>query len=189
MPAISNAPKHLAKIFSHKRHVAKYCFAAGLYKQGLTHDLSKFSPTEFFESIQYYQGTSSPVEAAKADKGYSIAWQHHKGRNRHHYEYWQDDFDHGGRPLQMPFRFALECVCDYLGAGEAYMGSNFSYQAEYDWWIAKKSAPLAMHPHTLRFVDEMLFEIANSNSLAPLRKDAAKKRYDRIAREIEQEIE
>lgn len=177
MLTVTNAAKHFMKINTHKFHVAKYCFAAGLYKQGITHDLSKFSPTEFLESIKYYQGDSSPILAAKDDMGYSLAWQHHKGRNLHHYEYWQDDFDHGGRPLKMPFRYALELVCDYLGAGEAYMGKNFSFQAEYDWWIDKKSKPIAMHPQTMAFVEAMLCEIKNENSAAPLCKEHAYQVY------------
>lgn len=174
---VTNVAKHFMKINTHKFHVAKYCFAAGLYKQGITHDLSKFSPTEFLESIKYYQGDSSPILAAKDDMGYSLAWQHHKGRNLHHYEYWQDDFDHGGHPLKMPFRYALELVCDYLGAGEAYMGKSFSFKAEYDWWIDKKSKPIAMHPQTMAFVEAMLYEIKNENSTKPLRKEHAYQVY------------
>lgn len=179
MFSISKAMKHFVKVNVHKFHVAKYCFAAGLYKQGILHDISKFSPVEFVESVKYYQGDSSPILAAKEDMGYSLAWQHHKGRNLHHYEYWQDDFDHGGHPLQMPFEYALELVCDYLGAGEAYMGDAFSFQAEYDWWVDKKSKPIAMHPQTMLFVDAMLTQVKDENSTVPLRKTNAQSLYDK----------
>lgn len=175
---LRNIPLHFVKICVHKFHVAKYCFAAGLYWQGVTHDLSKLSPTEFVESVQYFQGDSSPILAAKEDKEYSNAWQHHKGRNRHHYEFWQDDFDHGGRPLRMPFKFALELVCDYLGAGEAYMGRDFSFEKEYEWWLDKKDKPLAMHLQTILFVDEMLRQVVEAGSTSPLRKENARKVYD-----------
>lgn len=174
---LRNVPKHFAKICVHKFHVAKYCWHAGLYKQALTHDISKFSPTEFVESVHYYQGNRSPILAAKDDKGYSVAWQHHKGRNRHHYEYWQDNFDHGGKPIKMPLRFALELVCDYLGAGEAYMGDDFTYEKEYEWWMDKKNKPIAMHPQTLMFVDEMLKTVVATNSIDCLHKDNARKVY------------
>lgn len=149
--------KHLKMILKHKYWVGKYCFKCGIPWQGITHDLSKFSPTEFFESVKYYQGTSSPIDAAKKDKGYSKAWMHHRGRNKHHYEYWQDNFDNGGEPLIMPYEYAVELLCDYLGAGRAYMGKKFTYKSEYQWWRNKIENPVAMHPAIMSFIDYMLF--------------------------------
>ena len=49
----------------------KYCFKAGLYKQGLLHDLSKYAPIEFLPGVKYYQGTRSPNEIERLEKGYS----------------------------------------------------------------------------------------------------------------------
>lgn len=147
-----NAFKHSKKILTHKRWVAHYCFMCGLYRQGLMHDLSKFSPTEFFESVKYYQGTSSPIDACKKDKGYSDAWFHHRGRNKHHWEYWVDDFQEGMHPKKMPFKYVLEMVCDFLGAGRAYGEEQFSIRSEYDWWQAKRKV-VVMHSDTLELVD------------------------------------
>lgn len=155
-----NVFKHFKTVMKHKYWVGKYCFMCGIPWQGITHDLSKFSPTEFIESVKYYQGTSSPIDAAKADKGYSDAWMHHKGRNKHHYEYWQDNFDKGGESLIMPFECAVELLCDYLGAGRAYMGEKFTYENEYQWWINKIKNPIAMHPMIMCFVDFMLFALS-----------------------------
>ena len=59
------------------------CFRIGLYKQGLLHDMSKYSPTEFLVGCRYYKGYMSPNNAERADRGYSSAWLHHKGRNKH----------------------------------------------------------------------------------------------------------
>ena len=81
---------------------------------------------------------------------------HHKGRNTHHYEYWQDNFDKGGQPVQMPYKDAVEMLCDYLGAGRAYMGKDFTYQKEYEWWGNKISKPIAMHEHTKTFIQHIL---------------------------------
>ena len=155
-----NVLKHFKTIMKHKYWVGKYCFMCGIPWQGITHDLSKLSPVEFIESVKYYQGTSSPIDAAKADKGYSDAWMHHRGRNKHHYEYWQDNFDKGGEPLVMPFEYAVELLCDYLGAGRAYMGNNFTYESEYQWWKNKIKNPIAMHPMIMCFVDQVLFSLA-----------------------------
>ena len=165
MSMIKNSFKHFKKICKHKYYVGKYCFHYGLYKQGITHDLSKFSPTEFFESVKYYQGDRSPIDACKEVNGYSNAWLHHKGRNKHHYEYYIDNFDKGGEPLIMPFKYALEMFCDYLGAGQAYMGNSFSMEAEYLWWKKKKANNLAMHPAILGFMDNAIWHAKTINQL------------------------
>lgn len=155
---------HFKTICKHKYYVGKYCFIAGIPIRGILHDMSKFSPTEFIESVKYYQGNRSPIDACKEVNGYSKAWLHHKGRNKHHYEYYQDNFDNGGQPLKMPFKDARELVCDYLGAGQAYMGKHFSFSGEYDWWLNKISKPIAMHPHTKTFVDHVLFQLKETNN-------------------------
>lgn len=155
--------KHLTTILTHKRWVAHYCFFCGLYRQGIMHDMSKFSPTEFFESVKYYQGDRSPIDACKEDKGYSNAWFHHRGQNKHHWEYWVDDFQNGMVPKKMPFNYVLEMVCDFLGAGRAYMGEDFSIQAEYDWWQNKKTV-VVMHEDTLKLVNK-LFDLMRKHSI------------------------
>lgn len=166
--------QHFKKICNHKRWVAYYCFKMGIPWRGIKHDMSKFSPIEFFESVKYYQGTSSPIDACKKENGWSKAWQHHKGHNDHHYEYWQDDFDNGGRPLLMPFECALEMFCDYLGAGRAYSENNFTYRGEYEWWLKKKKNPLAMHPAIQYFITDMLSYCSCHDKL-PSRKTALAK--------------
>lgn len=151
---------HFKKICIHKYYVGKYCFKMGMYWQGITHDLSKFSPIEFFESAKYYQGNRSPIDACKEENGVSYGWQHHKGRNPHHYEYWVDNLDHGGKPLIMPKKYAKELIADYLGAGHAYMGKNFTYLKEFDWWKQKKANPLMMHPVMKATITSVFSELA-----------------------------
>ena len=154
----ANFFKHLKKVLIHKIYVAHYCFMCRLYLQGLLHDMSKFSFTEFFESVKYYQGNISPIDACKKDKGYSLAWFHHRGRNKHHWEYWVDDFQDGMVPKKMPFKYALEMVCDYLGAGKAYSGKKFTIQQEWAWWQTKRGLAV-MHPDTFAFADFMFNEM------------------------------
>lgn len=170
--------RHFKTVCKHKYYVGKYCFMAGIPVRGILHDLSKFSPKEFFESVKYYQGDRSPIDKCKEVNGYSEAWFHHKGRNRHHYEYWFDNLDNGGTPVQMPFDDARELICDYLGAGHAYMQQKFTFEAEYNWWLNKKSKPLAMHPQTKLFVDNVLFLLKSyNNPKATLSKDSLYKIY------------
>lgn len=147
---------HLKTVIVHKWWVFYYCCIFGIPFRGIVHDLSKFSPTEFFESIKYYTGTRSPIDACKEANGVSYAWMHHKGRNKHHYEYWQDNFDKGGEPVLMPYKYSVEMLCDYLGAGKAYMKDKFDIQCEIIWWENKNKNPIAMHPINKRFITNML---------------------------------
>ena len=153
MKMIANTFRHFWKIIVHKYWVAHYCFRCQLYWQGITHDLSKFSPVEFFESVKYYQGNSSPINACKADKGYSLAWQHHKGRNPHHYEHWTDNYDSGTTCIPMPKKYAVEMLCDYLGAARAYLGKKFTFEGEMKWWNNKwMFGGIKMHASTAIFI-------------------------------------
>ena len=123
------AAGHLRTVLHHKRLVAEGCFQVGLYWQGLTHDLSKFSPTEFLNGVRFYQnGVQSPNNGERVKKGYSEAWMHHKGRNRHHYEYWTDysiEAVRAGRdpvqPVRMPRRYVAEMLMDRIAASKTYM--------------------------------------------------------------------
>ena len=149
---IMNFFKHLHKVNKHRFWVFYYCCKAGIPFRGLVHDLSKYSPIEFFESVKYYNGKISPIDVCKKKNGFSMAWLHHKGRNKHHYEYWQDNFDKGGEALEMPDKYAVEMLCDYLAAGKAYMGKKFTYRAELEWWENKTKNPIAMHFRQKRFI-------------------------------------
>ena len=121
---------HFKTITYHKYLVAQGCFRVGLYRQGLTHDLSKYSPTEFLAGVRYYQGTRSPNNAEREDRGYSTAWMHHKGRNRHHYEYWTDYKLQGPPgtivPVPMPDRYIAEMIMDRIAACKVYQGKAYT---------------------------------------------------------------
>ena len=175
---VKNFFLHLKKILVHKFWVAHYCFKLKLYKRGILHDMSKFSPIEFWEGVKYYQGTRSPIDACKEEKGYSLAWQHHKGRNRHHYQYWVDDHDHGGIPIVMPFEDVMEMICDYLGAGRAYYGKEFTYVKELKWWLEKAKQPMLMAPETIKFTDDIMRFLAAAETFPSM--NALIKHYARI---------
>ena len=178
---LTNFFNHLNKILTHKRCVAKYCFMCGLYSQGILHDMSKFSPVEFFEGVKYYQGNSSPINACKKDKGYSNAWFHHRGRNKHHWEYWVDDFQKGMIPKKMPFKYVLEMFCDFLGAGEAYNGKKFTMDAEYDWWTDKRKKSV-LHPGALIIMDHLF----NSAKYKGIKETLTNKEYiNKLKKEYE----
>ena len=151
-----------------------YCCKFGIPLQGITHDLSKFSPTEFLESIKFYQGgKSSPIPAAKKAQGYSLAWQHHKGRNKHHYEYWTDNYDLGTTCIKMPYKYVLELVADYLAAGRTYRGKDFTFVDEYEWWIKCKDCR-KIHKDTKQLITKILYMLAyrkDTNEVFKIYKD------------------
>ena len=118
-----NAVRHFRTITKHKQMVMENCFKVGLYKQGLLHDLSKYSWEEFRIGVKYYQGDRSPNAAEKEEKGYSVAWLHHKGRNKHHFEYWIDfapDKSAGLIGNEMPLKYLVEMVMDRIAASKVY---------------------------------------------------------------------
>lgn len=154
MNIIQKSYKHFCIITKHKLEVAKSCFKSGLYWQGITHDLSKYTLSEFVEYAQYYNGTISPVDKAKEIKGYCNAWMHHKGHNPHHYEYWIDYLDRGGIPIMMPYKYAMEMVCDYIGAGKTYEKSAWTTESPLTYWNNKKQTA-KIHDKTKLFLDQV----------------------------------
>lgn len=132
-----NIKEHLHTILRHKVAVYKAMRDCGKPFQGLMHDMSKFSPVEFWEGVKYYQGTRSPIEACKEDQGYSMAWFHHRGRNPHHSQYWVDISFGEIKPCEMPWRYVLEFICDGVGAGKAYSGELWTKNSPLNYWHKK----------------------------------------------------
>lgn len=142
---------HFLTITRHRHMVIRHCRKAGILWQGLRHDLSKYSPTEFFAGVRYYQdGKRSPNEAEREALGYSLAWMHHKGRNRHHYEYWTDINPNSRRyePVEMPRKYLVEMVMDRRAACKTYQGKNYHPGSELE-YLERSRERLEMHPETL----------------------------------------
>ena len=130
---------HLKTVMQHRHQVFIHCVKAGIPMRGLPHDLSKFSPTEFIPGVLYYQGNRSPNEREREVGGYSRAWMHHKGRNRHHFEYWIDYcLDPDGKAYmggcRMPMKYVAEQFCDRIAACRVYLGEGYTDAAPYDYF-------------------------------------------------------
>lgn len=134
------------------------CFQVGLYKQGLLHDMSKYTWTEFHIGCKYYQGTRSPNNAERETIGYSTAWLHHKGRNKHHYEYWIDygaGEDKSMTGMKMPTKYVVEMFMDRIAACKTYMGEKYTDEAPLAYYQGGKGYYL-MHRDTKRLLEGML---------------------------------
>ena len=152
---------HFVTITKHRMLVCGGCFRVGLYWQGLTHDLSKYSSTEFWTGAKYYQGIRSPNTAEREDKGYSEAWMHHKGRNRHHYEYWTDLSLETKRyeSIPMPRKYLAEMVMDRRAACMTYQGKNYTPGAALK-YLRNSLEKDRMHPQTRQELDYLLEMLA-----------------------------
>ena len=183
-----HAIRHFKTITYPKLLVAEGCFRVGLYRQGLLHDMSKYSPTEFLVGCKYYQGFQSPNNAERLNRGYSSAWLHHKGRNKHHFEYWTDySIRKPGHPIEgmrMPRRYVAEMLMDRIAASKVYNGENYTDHDPLEYFL-KGKAHYMLHPKTereieglLRMLDqrgeEYLYGYVKNVYLAPLHRDFRK---------------
>ena len=165
--------RHFRTITHHRHLVMKNCFKVGLYWRGLTHDLSKYSPTEFWRGAKYYRGTFSPTQQERRENGYSLAWMHHKGRNRHHFEYWSDYNPKTKRvePVEMPVRFLAEMFCDRVAASKIYLQDRYDQTCPLDYFQRSTSKKRGMlHPETERQLTELLTILAEQGEDAAFAK-------------------
>ncbi|MDO4299913.1 MAG: DUF5662 family protein [Clostridia bacterium] len=155
--SIRNFIYHFITITSHRHKVIYHCFKAGIGFQGLFHDLSKYSPTEFIEGIRYYQGRRSPNEAAREENRYSLAWMHHKGRNKHHFEYWTDYSveTHQLEPVPMPVKYVVEMFCDRVAASKIYGKDKYNDSYALNYYNNKKKVR-RIHPDTAKLIEYLL---------------------------------
>ena len=174
---IKNFFGHLSLVTRHKARVFYNCAKCGLVWRGIIHDLSKFSPVEFFESVKYYQGNRSPIGACRRATGVSYAWLHHKGRNKHHIEYWLDG-DCNVTPL-MPYNYAVECVCDKLAATKTYAGKSYTNDMPIAHWY-KYGNKVDGNPLTMKFIEEVFLDTQTYGEKHVLSKKYMKSKYREI---------
>ena len=174
---ISNLFKHTFLVARHKWRVFINCSKCGIIWRGLVHDLSKFSPTEFFESVKYYQGNRSPIGVCRRETGVSRAWLHHKGRNKHHIEYWLDP-ECEIQPM-MPYKYAVECVCDKLAATRVYAGKGYSTNLPLKHWNTY-GCKVKGNPKTMQFIEEIFVDVEKHGESYVLSKKYMKEKYREV---------
>lgn len=124
----------------------------GIEEQQLAvHDASKWTAAEFPGYAQHFQGGGAPNE-------FSRAWLHHIHHNPHHWQHWifpdgftpkESDVENGA--VQMPARFALEMIADWMGASRAYTGSWDMID-----WLWKNIPKIRLHSNTAEYVRVVL---------------------------------
>lgn len=161
MNTFQRAIGHFRTITKHRHQVIVHCYKAGIFRQGLKHDLSKYTPTEFIPGVRYYTGKKSPNEGEREEKGYSLAWLHHKGRNKHHFEYWSDYnmVSKKVEPVEMPYRYLVEMFCDRVAASKIYNGKAYKQSDPLE-YFEKGRARRTVHEKTSDQLEELLVMLA-----------------------------
>ena len=152
---------HLKTITKHRHCVIKHCARCGILWQGLRHDLSKYTPTEFRQGIKFYTGTKSPNEGERTTNGYSIAWIHHQGRNKHHFEYWKDYSTETKKlePVKMPYRYVVEMFCDRVAASKTYLKDKYTQNHPLEYFLKAKKTR-CIHKDTSDELEHLLTMLA-----------------------------
>lgn len=177
---LQNAVKHFQTVQRHRHRVFLHCKKAGIPWQGLFHDLSKFSPEEFIPGVLYYQGVRSPNERERECKRFSKAWMHHKGRNKHHFEYWTDysPVTRSLEAVEMPFLYVVEMFCDRVAASKVYRKDAYRDEDPLNYFLSGRKNRF-IHPKTsgeLEGMLRMLAEQGEDATFAYIRKRVRKYR-------------
>ena len=159
---------HLGTVLKHKRYVCRACFKMGLYRQGLFHDMSKFSFVEFAPSVKYFSGRLSPNAVDRKLNGASLAWLHHKGRNKHHFEYWIDyssSSDEYAFGCKMPLRYVAEMVADRYAACVAYNKDEYTQGDAWNYYCRARDV-IIMHEDTKALLEAALIKMRDEGEAA-----------------------
>lgn len=176
---MANKFKHFILITRHRHRVIKNAAHMGIFWHSLKHDLTKYGWKEFMTSSKYYVGDHSPVYEERLHNNYfSSVCQHHTKRNGHHWEYWADFF--GGHILakRMPWKYAVEYVCDVLSASYTYNPKEFKPDSAYKYFEGKKDHYF-INKGTVEFVSWCLKTYAESG-WKNLHKKQTKTKYEEI---------
>jgi len=154
---------YLQYVVRHKWFVLVECWKRGLYWRGLTHDPSKFLPSEWFPYVRHFYGPKpQPVRdetgyykpTETGDSAFDLAWLKHQHRNDHHWQWWMLTKDDTGQPKCLPMSPAarLEMLCDWKGAGRAQGYGDNTLP-----WYEKNKERMQLHPDTRTWVERQLF--------------------------------
>ena len=185
--------QHFKTVYEHRKLVREHCFKLGLYRQGIMHDLSKYAPVEFWRGAKYYQGNRSPNNKEREVTGRSMAWLHHKGRNKHHFEYWIDVNPDSKvyEPVEMPTRYLIEMFCDRVAASKIYRGSNYKDSDPLDYFLMGMKRGRPMHKNTakrLHFLLKMLAEKGEKKTFAYIRHLMNRERIRKLGSDVKKLI-
>lgn len=176
---LKNTIKHFNTVNKHRWIVFKLCCKAGIPLRGFMHDLSKYSPTEFWGSVKYYQGGKrSPIPIQKQVEGFSKVWLHHRAKNKHHPAYWYDIKAPVKTPI-IPYKYAVEMICDKLSASIVYTGKEWTKETELNYWKEKERDIEPINENIKEFFDKVFEQVSKQGIDRTLNKKNLKNIYDK----------
>ena len=182
---LKNIIGHFMVITRHRWVVFKLCCKVGQPWRGLVHDLSKYSPTEFWDGVKYFNGKHSPITDCKKDKGYSQAWLHHKGKNKHHTDYWVDLSAPDKTPI-IPYPYVAEMLCDKLAAGIIYKGKDWTKEYELEYWLNERDKTL-VNDQVEALITDAFTQVSKVGINKTLTKENVKKLYKKYCIDYKKE--
>lgn len=176
---LKNTIKHLNTVNKHRWLVFILCCKAGIPLRGLLHDLSKYSPSEFWGSVKYYQGGKrSPIPIQKLQEGFSDVWLHHRSRNKHHIEYWYDEDAPQKAPV-MPYKYTVEMICDKLSASKVYAGKEWNNETELNYWTQRERNRKQVNEKIRQVLDEVFLQVSKEGINKTITRKNLKKIYNK----------
>lgn len=123
--------KYFKYIVEHKWNVGIECVKYGLFLHAITHDLSKFLPSEFIPYARFFHAKNRAKEYKISDENnvdFQTGWNRHQKRNKHHWNYWvsitrKEEIV----PIQMPKKYVKQMICDWRGMSRKFGGSAKEY--------------------------------------------------------------
>lgn len=141
--------RYLKYLIIHKWFVFLECWKTGQFLHGITHDLSKFRPSEFF-SYMYYFGSKRNFEkhgiaiSFWTEENLELAWLHHQHRNKHHWNYW---INSDGIAIEMPKKYISQMLADWRAMGRVFGDTAKEY-------YEKNKEKMKFHEDTIRDIND-----------------------------------
>jgi hypothetical protein len=160
---------YLKYILKHKWYVLKECCRLGIVWRGLTHDLSKFLPSEWIPYRNFFYGKYHSVYEfhgdvrndmlihgvtfkEEVDDAFNYSWLKHIHRNPHHWQHWILHYDNGTvEARKIPEKYLREMLADWIGAGLAITGKKDIKE-----WYYKNRDNIVMHPKSRAWIESMI---------------------------------
>ena len=137
---------YLRYILQHKWYVFIECVKTGQPWHGITHDLSKFLPSEFFPYAEKFFSGDYAYKYFEVIDNFNIAWLYHQKRNKHHWNYWVDSC---GRALPMPRKYVMQMLADWRAMGRQHGDTAAEF-------YEKNLEKIKLHPITRETVERIL---------------------------------
>ena len=141
--------EYLHYVLRHKYYVFLWACKLGVGWRGITHDLSKFRPCEWFPYARYFYGNGCKLEATY--QAFLFAVHLHHKKNDHHHQWWVLPGDGPNLKVwRMSEPAVRELLADWLGVASV-LGTN-----AWEWYL-KNGHRLMFHSDTKRIVESNLY--------------------------------